>query len=133
MNPCPGFPLLLLALVTTGLAHAQPPAPPVTGPAADTAADLHAAPLPSKAARMAALREKCRDDPSFRLLISDLNRMTGHAGASENASLARLDHMAKSGTPGFDVFQAVQPRPAFLRTMQQGQRPHTASPSAVGP
>lgn len=132
MNPRLVFLFLLLALVTTSTARAQPPAPPagvkVSKPAASQVPGL-----PPKAARLAALRRKYRDDPGFRLLISDMNRMTGHAGASEASSLARLDRMARSGTPGSDLFQAVQPRPAFLRTMQQGQRHHAASPSAFGP
>jgi hypothetical protein len=132
MKPRLFSPLLLLILVVTGMARAQPPASPTAVQASKPAASQVPA-LPLKAARMAALRRKYRDDPSFRLLISDMNRMTGHAGASEDASLARLDRMAKSGTPAFDLFQAVQPRPAFLRTMQQAQRHHAASPSAFGP
>ena len=133
MKPRLVSPLLLLAFIITGIAQAEPPASPTAVQEASKPAASHVPALPPKAARMAALRRKYRDDPSFRLLISDMNRMTGHAGASEDASLARLDRMAKSGVPAFDLFQAVQPRPAFLRTMQQAQRHHAASPSAFGP
>lgn len=120
---------------TDGMASAQSPGMSASSTAKGTTPDSTSAyGLPENAARIAALRHRYETDPGFRALVADYNAWSGHPDRGETASLAALSRLAAQGAPMSALIEAVQPRPAILRALQEDWQKESegAQPQASG-